>query len=103
MRRGGLGRSLCLRDTERLLRDGDRVYINQTGDSTLAKAGTGDILSGVLGGLLAGWIGSRPVRWRCGCMDGRGNWRGQNMADAACIGSGNHQRASEAIARRKHE
>jgi NAD(P)H-hydrate epimerase len=33
--------------------DGERVYINHTGNSALSKAGTGDVLSGVLGTLLA--------------------------------------------------
>src|SRR5688500_13287121 len=33
--------------------DGERVYINHTGNSALSKAGTGDVLSGILGTLLA--------------------------------------------------
>ena len=44
---------VVLKGHRTIVTDGDRVYINQTGDSTLAKAGTGDILSGVLGCLLA--------------------------------------------------
>ena len=36
-----------------VITDGQRVHINQTGDSTLAKAGSGDILSGMIGSLLA--------------------------------------------------
>jgi NAD(P)H-hydrate epimerase len=33
--------------------DGQRVYVNHTGDSSLSKAGTGDVLSGMIGTLLA--------------------------------------------------
>src|SRR6266498_4742062 len=29
-----------------------------------------------------GWSGSRPRRWRFGCTDGRGTWRGRRMGDA---------------------
>jgi NAD(P)H-hydrate epimerase len=35
-----------------VISDGQRHYVNHTGDSTLAKAGSGDILSGILGCLL---------------------------------------------------
>ena len=33
--------------------DGSRVYLNETGDSSLSKAGAGDVLSGIVGALLA--------------------------------------------------
>jgi NAD(P)H-hydrate epimerase len=33
--------------------DGDRVYVNRTGDSSLSKAGSGDVLSGIIATLLA--------------------------------------------------
>src|SRR6059058_393355 len=46
------GQVIVLKGKESVVTDGRRVYVNQTGDSTLAKAGTGDILSGVLGCLL---------------------------------------------------
>ena len=36
-----------------IITDGDNVYINQTGSSALAKAGTGDVLTGILSGLAA--------------------------------------------------
>jgi NAD(P)H-hydrate epimerase len=51
------GQVLVLKGHRTVVTDGQRVYINQTGDSTLAKAGTGDILSGVLGCLLAQGMG----------------------------------------------
>jgi NAD(P)H-hydrate epimerase len=43
---------IVLKGRETVVTDGRRIYVNETGDSTLAKAGTGDILSGVLGCLL---------------------------------------------------
>jgi NAD(P)H-hydrate epimerase len=46
------GQVVVLKGRETVVTDGRRIYVNQTGDSTLAKAGTGDILSGVLGCLL---------------------------------------------------
>jgi ADP-dependent NAD(P)H-hydrate dehydratase len=46
------GQVIVLKGHRTVVTDGSRVYVNQTGDSTLAKAGTGDILSGVLGALL---------------------------------------------------
>jgi NAD(P)H-hydrate epimerase len=47
------GQVLVLKGARTVVTDGSRVYINQSGDSTLSKAGTGDILSGMLGCLLA--------------------------------------------------
>jgi NAD(P)H-hydrate epimerase len=47
------GQVVVLKGHRTVVTDGQRLYVNDTGDSTLAKAGTGDILSGVLGCLLA--------------------------------------------------
>ena len=33
--------------------DGDKVYVNSTGSSALAKAGSGDVLAGLMTSLLA--------------------------------------------------
>jgi NAD(P)H-hydrate repair Nnr-like enzyme with NAD(P)H-hydrate dehydratase domain len=44
---------IILKGHRTIVTDGRRIYINTTGDSTLAKAGSGDILSGILGCLLA--------------------------------------------------
>ena len=43
---------IVLKGSRTVVTDGRCVYVNTTGDSTLSKAGTGDILSGVLGCLL---------------------------------------------------
>ena len=44
---------VVLKGHETIVTDGNQVYVNDTGDSSLAKAGTGDVLSGMLGTLLA--------------------------------------------------
>lgn len=44
---------LVLKGPRTIVTDGNQVFINTTGDSSLAKAGSGDILSGMIGTLLA--------------------------------------------------
>jgi NAD(P)H-hydrate epimerase len=46
------GQTIVLKGSRTVVTDGQRVYINHTGDSSLAKAGTGDVLSGMVGCLL---------------------------------------------------
>lgn len=43
---------VVLKGSRTVVTDGDRVYVNRTGDSSLGKAGTGDVLSGVIGSLI---------------------------------------------------
>lgn len=45
--------TVLLKSASSIITDGKRVAINTRGDSAMAKSGTGDILSGVIGGLLA--------------------------------------------------
>src|SRR5688572_17923191 len=68
------GQVVVLKGERTVVADGRRVYVNATGNSTLSKAGTGDVLSGTLGTLL-----------------------GQGMArfDAACLAVHLHGRAGE--------
>jgi NAD(P)H-hydrate epimerase len=47
------GQVVVLKGNRTVVSDGTRVYINNTGNSALSKAGTGDVLCGVLGTLLA--------------------------------------------------
>src|SRR5687768_4285457 len=47
------GQVVVLKGDRTVVTDGLRVYVNSTGDSSLSKAGTGDVLCGVLGTLLA--------------------------------------------------
>src|SRR3954469_1899416 len=46
------GQTVLLKGHRTVVTDGQRNYINQTGDSTLSKAGAGDVLSGIIGCLL---------------------------------------------------
>jgi hydroxyethylthiazole kinase-like uncharacterized protein yjeF len=68
------GQVIVLKGHRTVIADGERVFVNRTGDSTLSKAGTGDVLSGLIGTLL-----------------------GQQMSpfDAACAGANIHGRAGE--------
>jgi NAD(P)H-hydrate epimerase len=68
------GQVVLLKGNRTVVTDGRRVYFNHTGDSTLSKAGTGDVLSGLLGTLLAQEMG--PF-------------------DAACLAAHLHGRAGE--------
>jgi hydroxyethylthiazole kinase-like uncharacterized protein yjeF len=65
---------IVLKGDRTVVTDGQRVYLNRTGDSSLSKAGTGDVLSGVIGTLLA---------------------QNEERFDAACIGVHIHGRAGE--------
>jgi ADP-dependent NAD(P)H-hydrate dehydratase len=47
------GQVIVLKGQNTVVSDGSRVYVNNTGDSSLSKAGTGDVLSGMLGTLLS--------------------------------------------------
>ena len=68
------GQVVLLKGHRTVVTDGRLVYLNHTGDSTLSKAGSGDVLSGVIGCLL-----------------------GQKMEplEAACLGAYLHGRAGE--------
>lgn len=65
---------VLLKGNKTVITDGDRYFVNTTGDSSLSKAGTGDVLSGIIGSLL-----------------------GQNMNpfEAACLGAWLHGKAGE--------
>ncbi|HWE02266.1 MAG TPA: NAD(P)H-hydrate dehydratase [Tepidisphaeraceae bacterium] len=73
------GQTIVLKGGGTVVTDGTRVYVNTTGDSSLSKAGTGDILSGIIGTLLSEK------------MDG---------FDAACAGVWLHGRAGELAGQR---
>jgi len=69
------GQIVLLKGHRTIVTDGARIFVNQTGDSTLAKAGSGDILSGMIGCLLA---------------------QGMEPFEAACLGAHLHGSAGEA-------
>ncbi|HEY1687125.1 MAG TPA: NAD(P)H-hydrate dehydratase [Tepidisphaeraceae bacterium] len=47
------GQTIVLKGHRTVITDGNTAYYNTTGDSSLSKAGSGDVLSGILGCLLA--------------------------------------------------
>ena len=47
------GVTLVLKSASTIITDGEYVYVNITGNSALAKGGSGDMLSGIIAGLLA--------------------------------------------------
>lgn len=63
-----------------VVHDGERVYINGSGDVSLATGGSGDVLAGVIGALLA---------------------QGYSLASAALLGVFVHGRAGELLAERR--
>jgi ADP-dependent NAD(P)H-hydrate dehydratase len=58
------GQVVVLKGDRTVVTDGTRVYINTTGNSALSKAGSGDVLSGILGCLL----GQQVDRFDAACM-----------------------------------
>lgn len=52
------GQIVLLKGPRTVVTDGKRIYVNTTGDSSLAKAGSGDVLSGVIGTFLAQQVSS---------------------------------------------
>jgi NAD(P)H-hydrate epimerase len=68
------GCCILLKGEDTLVAQGERVAVNSSGNSALATAGTGDVLSGVIGALLA---------------------RGTDPYNAARAGAWAHGRAAE--------
>jgi NAD(P)H-hydrate epimerase len=58
------GQVIVLKGSKTIVTDAARVYINHSGDSSLSKAGSGDVLSGVLGCLL----GQKLDRFDAACL-----------------------------------
>jgi NAD(P)H-hydrate epimerase len=44
---------VALKGANTIVTDGERVYVNTTGNPGMSKAGTGDVLTGVVGAMLA--------------------------------------------------
>jgi len=58
------GQVVVLKGDRTIVTDAERVYVNNTGNSALSKAGSGDVLSGILGCLL----GQKIDRFDAACM-----------------------------------
>src|SRR3954471_3328027 len=70
---------VVLKGDRTVVTDGDRVYLNDTGNSALSKAGSGDVLSGIIGSLIG---------------------QGMERLDAACVGVRLHGLAGEVAGKR---
>jgi NAD(P)H-hydrate epimerase len=81
------GQVIVLKGHRTVVTDGKRVYVNATGDSTLAKAGTGDILSGVMGALLAQGMDRFEAATLAVWLHGRaGELAGENYGKRSALG-----------------
>ncbi len=58
-----IGQVMVLKGHRTVVTDGEKVYVNHTGDSSLSKAGAGDVLSGILASL----IGQGMERFGAAC------------------------------------
>lgn len=67
---------IVLKGYETIVTDGKRLYVNQTGNAGMATGGTGDVLTGVITGLLA---------------------QGMDAFDAAVLGVWIHGRAGDRV------
>jgi NAD(P)H-hydrate epimerase len=59
-----LKKIILLKGHRTVVTDGHRVYINKTGDSSLSKAGAGDVLSGIVASL----IGQKMELFQAACL-----------------------------------
>ncbi|MDE6568786.1 MAG: NAD(P)H-hydrate dehydratase, partial [Lachnospiraceae bacterium] len=66
----GDGCTIVLKDARTLVSDGRSLYINTTGNSALAKGGSGDVLSGMIGGFLAQGMKSMEAASLAVCLHG---------------------------------
>lgn len=62
---------LLLKGAASIITDGESVYINPYGAPCMAKGGSGDVLSGIIGGLLARGIPPLKAAWGGACIAGR--------------------------------
>ena len=73
------GQVVLLKGHRTVVTDSRKVYINHTGDSSLSKAGAGDVLSGILASLIG---------------------QGMDLFDAACAAAHLHGKAGEMAGKR---
>ena len=85
----GLGCIVVLKGAGTVVTNGQETWVCPWGHACLATAGTGDVLTGLIAGLLAQHAGGGP---------GRGQGRGMSPLDLARIGVEAHARAGEAWA-----
>jgi NAD(P)H-hydrate epimerase len=62
--------TLVLKDSRTIVTDGNDVYVNTTGNDALSTGGSGDVLSGMIGGLLAQGMGPKKAAVLAVCIHG---------------------------------
>ncbi len=70
------GQVMVLKGHRTVVTDGEKLYVNHTGDSSLSKAGAGDVLSGILASL----IGQGMERFGAACAAVRLHGRAGEIA-----------------------
>lgn len=92
-----LGCIIVLKGSGTVVTDGHRSYINASGSAALATAGTGDVLTGIIAGLVAQFVAepSEPRPWPMPPKpaDPTRPW---SLFDAACFGVWLHGAAADA-------
>ena len=77
---------VVLKGSRTVVTDGDRVYVNRTGNSALSKAGTGDVLSGICGTLLAQQMDRFDAACAAVCLHGlAGEMAGERLGLRAVL------------------
>src|SRR5688500_3819094 len=64
------GQVIVLKGNRTVVADTERVFVNSTGNSALSKAGTGDVLCGILGTLLAQQMDRFDAACAATCLHG---------------------------------
>ncbi len=78
-----LGTTILLKGYVDIISDGTQVYLNKTGSSYMTKGGTGDVLAGVAGALLARGVGCFEAACCAAHLNGRaGEFAGRNFGDS---------------------
>jgi NAD(P)H-hydrate epimerase len=77
---------VVLKGHRTVVSDGTQTYLNHTGNSSLAKSGTGDVLSGMIGTLLA----QKVPRFQAACLAVHlhgmaGEMAGRKMGDRSVL------------------
>ena len=89
---------LLLKGASTVVTDGDEVYISDTGSAAMATAGSGDVLSGVLAGIM-GYNEPTPKAVACGAYTAglAGMLAGKSVGEISAISGDTVTFISEAI------
>ncbi|MBR4031777.1 MAG: NAD(P)H-hydrate dehydratase [Clostridia bacterium] len=83
------GMICLLKDHHTAISDGERVYLNQSGNAGMASAGMGDLLAGIIGALLA--------------RESKNNFRNSDVFECTAVGAHLHGLAGDLAAEKYGE